>query len=95
MQKLISILTFYRPFIVWSLAINMVLSFIKFEIIAILAVKLLLIVSLWHFLSETHAKRKLNFYKNLGIPMLKLFSLVFIIDTIFSLPFLIILKEFI
>jgi len=95
MQKLISILMFYRPFIIWSLVINMTLSFIKFEIIVILVVKLLLIFSLWHFLSETPAKRKLNFYKNLGIPMLKLFSLIFIIDAIFSLPFLIILKEFV
>jgi len=86
---------FYRPFIIWSLVINMTLSFIKFEIIVILVVKLLLIFSLWHFLSETPAKRKLNFYKNLGIPMLKLFSLIFIIDAIFSLPFLIILKEFV
>ncbi len=95
MQQLLSILMFYRPFIIWSLAINMVLSFIKFEIIAILVVKLVLIFSLWYLLSETHAKRKLDFYKNLGIPALKLFSLVFIIDAIFSLPFLIILKEFV
>jgi hypothetical protein len=86
---------FYRPFIVWSLIINMVLSFIKFEIITILIIKLLLIFSLWHFLSETHAKRKLIFYKKLGVSMIKLFSLVFVIDAVFSLPFLVILKEFV
>ena len=31
MQQLFSILVFYRPFIIWSLAINMLLSFIKIE----------------------------------------------------------------
>lgn len=70
-------------------------SFIKFEIVTILIVKLLLIISLWHLLNETHAKRKLTFYKNLGISALKLFSLVFVIDAVFSIPFLLILKEFV
>ena len=95
MQQLFSILVFYRPFIIWSLAINMLLSFIKIEIATILIVKLLLIFSLWHFLNETHAKRKLTFYKNLGISTLKLFSLVFVIDAVFSIPFVILLKEFV
>ncbi|WP_339895825.1 hypothetical protein [uncultured Algibacter sp.] len=95
MQQLFSILVFYRPFIIWSLVINMLLSFIKIELITILVVKLLLIISLWHFLNETHAKRKLAFYKNLGISTLKLFSLVFVVDAIFSIPFLLILKEFV
>ena len=95
MQQLFSILVFYRPFIIWSLAINMLLSFIKIEIITILIVKLLLIFSLWHLLNETHAKRKLTFYKNLGISKLKLFSLVFVIDAVFSIPFVILLKEFV
>lgn len=70
-------------------------SFIKFEIVTILIVKLLLIISLWHLLNQTHAKRKLTFYKNLGISSLKLFSLVFVIDAVFSIPFLLILKEFV
>ena len=95
MQQLFSILVFYRPFIIWSLVINMLLSFIKIELITILVVKLLLIISLWHLINETHAKRKLAFYKNLGISTLKLFSLVFVVDAIFSIPFLLILKEFV
>ena len=95
MQQLFSILVFYRPFIIWSLVINMLLSFIKIELITILVVKLLLIISLWHLINETHAKRKLAFYKNLGISTLKLFTLVFVVDAIFSIPFLLILKEFV
>ena len=95
MQQLLSILMFYRPFIIWSLILNMLFSFIKLDIIVILIVKLLLVLSLWHLLNESRAKRKLNLYKNLGITTLKLFSFIFIIDAVFSLPFLIILQEFI
>lgn len=95
MQQFFSIFTFYRPFILWSIGINMMLSFFKYDIIPILILKFLLVIFLWYFLNETQAKRKLIFYKNLGISTLKLFSLLYFIDLIFSLPFLIILKEFI
>ena len=73
----------------------MLLSFFKHDIITILIVKLFLVVFLWYLLNETHAKRKLVLYKNLGISTLKLFSYLFIIDLVTSIPFLLILKEFI
>ena len=95
MKQLSSIFVFYRPFFIWSLVINMLLLFIKFEIVAILIVKLLLIFFLWYFLSETPTKRKLTCYRELGISTLKLFLLVFVIDAVFSLPFLVVLKEFV
>lgn len=94
MQQLLSILLFYRPFIIWSLIINMVFSFLKFNVSLIVASKLLLVFLLWHVFNETHAKRKLLFYKKLGVPAIKLFTLLFIVDLILSIPFLIILKEF-
>ncbi|ULC58767.1 hypothetical protein MBM09_12695 [Flaviramulus sp. BrNp1-15] len=95
MQKFFSIFSFYRPFILWSVVLNMALSFLKYEIIPILILKLLLVGFLWYFLNETRAKRKLIFYKNLGVSTLKLFALLYVVDLVFSLPFLIILREFI
>ena len=95
MQQLISILLFYRPFIIWSLIINMLFSFLKFEVGFILASKLLLVILLWHILNETRAKRKLIFYKSLGVSTFKLFSLFFIMDLIISIPFLLLLKEYV
>ncbi|GAL72199.1 hypothetical protein JCM19302_2116 [Jejuia pallidilutea] len=50
---------------------------------------------MWYFITETQAKRKLVFYKNLGISTLKLFALFYLIDIILSLPFILILKEFV
>lgn len=95
MNQLFSIFFFYRPFVFWSFGLNIVFSFLKYDIIPILIAKLLLVVFLWFFINETNAKRKLILYKNLGISALKLFSLLFIIDLFLSIPFLLILKEFI
>ena len=95
MNQLFSIFVFYRPFIFWSFGLNIIFSFLKYDIIPILIVKLLLVVFLWFFINETNAKRKLIFYKNLGISTFKLFSLLFMIDLLLSIPFLLLLKEFI
>ncbi len=95
MQQLFSIFVFYRPLILWSFGVNTILSFLKYEIVPILIVKLLLVAFLWYFLNETNAKRKLIFYKNLGISTFKLFSFLYLIDLFFSIPFLLILGEFI
>ena len=95
MQQLFSIFIFYRPLILWSFGINTFLAFIKYEIIPIAIVKLFIVAFLWYFLNETNAKRKLVFYKNLGISTIKLFSFLYLIDLLFSIPFLLILKEFV
>jgi predicted neutral ceramidase superfamily lipid hydrolase len=95
MQQLSALLIFYRPYTLWSFGINMLLSILGYNLFLIFFVKLILVAFLWYLMNETHAKRKLIFYKNLGISTFKLFSYVFVIDFILSLPFLIILKEFI
>ncbi len=95
MQQLISILIFYRPFIIWSLVVNMFFSFLRFEVVMIMISKLFLFFLLWHILNETRAKRVLRLYKGLGVSTAKLFSLLFLMDLIISIPFLLILKEFI
>ncbi|OEJ98905.1 hypothetical protein A8C32_06870 [Flavivirga aquatica] len=86
---------FYKPFILWSFGINLMLSFMGFHFILIVLVKLFLICLLWYFINETKGKQKLVFYNNLGISPLKLFSFLFIIDLLLSIPFLFLLKEFI
>lgn len=73
----------------------MVLLFLKYEMFPILILKVLLVVFLWYYLYETPAKQKLLYFKNLGISTLKMFSYLVIIDLIISVPFLLILEEFI
>lgn len=95
MQQFLYILTFYKPFILWSFLINIAILIVNSTILSVIITKLLLIIFLWFFITETSAKRKLTIYNNLGISTLKLFSALFLIDFIFTISFLSIIKEFI
>ena len=95
MQQLLSILTFYRSFVVWSFLVNIAITIINPHIIPAILTKLLLTIFVWYLLNETNAKRKLIFYKNLGISTLKLLSVLFFIDCIITISFLVVIKEFV
>jgi hypothetical protein len=95
MQQFLYILTFYKPFILWSFLINIAILIVNSTILSVIITKLLLIIFLWFFITETSAKRKLTIYNSLGISTLKLFSALFLIDFIFTISFLSIIKEFI
>ncbi len=95
MQRIGAIFLFYKPYVLWSFGINIILLIINPSIAAAIVTKLLLIAVLWYVLTETHARRKLIFYKNLGISSLKLFSTIFLIDIFITLVFMILIKEFI
>ncbi|TYB79936.1 hypothetical protein ES674_07140 [Bizionia myxarmorum] len=80
MQRFGAILLFYKPYVFWSFCVTIFLMVFETKLIIIAIAKLFLLTFLWYFLSETTAKRKLIFYKNLGISSLKLFGVVYIID---------------
>ncbi len=94
MYRFLAILTFYRPFVVWSFIVNAIIGFFNPVIVPALVTKLFLTVFAWYYVSETRNKRKLTFYKNLGISSLKLFFVIFILDSILTVIFLTIFKEF-
>ncbi|PWK18297.1 hypothetical protein LX78_02209 [Xanthomarina spongicola] len=90
-----AILLFYKPYVIWSFIINIVITFVNPQIIPAIITKLFLTILLWYFLNESHAKRKLNFYRNLGISSLRLFSSIFIIDVLLMIIYLSFIKVFI
>ncbi|ARV09067.1 hypothetical protein BTO05_05235 [Winogradskyella sp. PC-19] len=94
MHRLLAILAFYKPFVVWSLVITAVIGFLNSHLAPALIIKLFLTVFAWYYVHETSQRRKLTFYKNLGISPLKLFSIIFMIDCILTIVFLTIFKEF-
>lgn len=94
MQQFLTILAFYRPFVVWSFVINAILGFLNPLIIPAIVTKLFLTVFVWYLVTETNAKRKLTFYKNLGISTFKLFSILFLVDISLTISFLVVFKEF-
>jgi len=95
MQHIISILAFYRPFVLWSFVINIVIVIINPFIIPAVTIKLLLTIFVWYMVNETSARRKLLIYKNLGIASLKLFSVLYLVDCIITISCIIIIKEYI
>jgi hypothetical protein len=86
-QRFGAILLFYKPYFLWSLAINILLIILKYNLFILSIVKILLIGFLWYFITETNGKRKLIFYNNLGISSLRLFSTLFLIDIFITLLF--------
>jgi hypothetical protein len=95
MQRFGAILLFYRPYFIWSFLINIAITIINPHIFPAIVTKLFLTIFLWYLVTETNAKRKLVFYKNLGISTFKLFSSLFVIDVLIMITYLILIKEFI
>jgi len=95
MHYVLNILTFYKPFILPSFIINIVIAVINPHILPAIFTKLLLTLFTWYLFNETNAKRKLIFYNNLGISNIKLFSSVYLVDIVLTLVFFILIKEFV
>ncbi|MDP5082439.1 MAG: hypothetical protein NWP87_07275 [Winogradskyella sp.] len=94
MYRFLAILAFYKPFVVWSLIVTAIIGFFNPHIVPAIVTKLFLTVFAWYYVSETYNKRKLTFYKNIGLSPLKLFSSLFIVDCIMTIVFLLVFKEF-
>ena len=94
MNKLYTMLLFYKPFLWWSFGINVALGVVKSHLILAAIVKLFLLIFIWFYVHETHHKRRLMFFKNLGWSTKSLFSTVFIVDVVLTLSFLVLFKEF-
>ncbi|RLD28818.1 MAG: hypothetical protein DRI75_05445 [Bacteroidetes bacterium] len=95
MQQLLSILAFYRPFVIWSFIINIAIAIVYPFVFTAIVTKLLLTIFVWYLVNETNAKRKLIFCKNLGISTFKLFSILFLVDILLTVVFIVVIKEFI
>lgn len=93
MKRLFVLFDFYKQFIIASLIANIIIGTINPNYAAAIATKLFLTGFAWYFMTETTNKRKLTFYKNLGISTPLLFSFVFIADSFFTFIFIFLLIE--
>ncbi|MUU78062.1 hypothetical protein [Winogradskyella endarachnes] len=94
MNRFLAILSFYKPFVVWSFIATTICAFFSTHLIPAIVTKLFLTVFAWYYMNETNNKRKLTFYQNLGISTFKLFSVVFIVDCFLTVIFLTLFSEF-
>ena len=95
MQQFLTILSFYRPFVIWSLIVNIAIAIVYPFVIPAIITKIFLTIFVWFMFQETKAKRKLTFCKNLGVSPIKLFSSLFLLDITATIGFIEIIKEFI
>ena len=95
MPQLLAILTFYRPFIIWSFLVNITLVIFNPYILLAIITKLFLIGLIWFISKETTTEQKLIFCNNLGVSNFKLFFTLFSVDIIITVTFIILIKEFI
>ena len=94
MHRFLAILAFYKPFVVWSFVVNALIGFLNPHLVPAIVTKLFLTVFAWYYLSETPNKRKLIFFRNLGISPFRLFSIIFMVDCILTIIFLTVFSEF-
>ncbi len=90
-----AILLFYKPYVLWSFAINILIVTLNPHMVPAIITKLVLTFFLWYLVNETSARKKLIFYKNLGISTFRLFSSLFLIDIFITVTFLLVIQEFI
>ena len=94
-QCLGAILLFYKPFFLWSMGVNVLIVIFDPYILPSVTIKILLTIFAWYYIQETNAKRKLTFYKNLGISSWQLFTSLFLIDIAITITFLLLMKAFV
>lgn len=95
LQRFEAILLFYKPYVTWSFAINILIVIFSPHILPAIVTKLVLTFFICYLIQETNARKKLIFYKNLGISTFKLFASLFLIDIFITIAFVLVMQEFI
>lgn len=95
MQKLSSIIVFYKSLFLWSFLVNIAIVTYNPSIVPALFTKLFLLILTWYIMRSTDFRKKFTFYQNLGVSTMSLFTTVFLIDSVITSTFVILMKEFI
>lgn len=90
-----AILYYYRPLAIWSFAVTILLTIYNPEIVSALLTKLFLMALFWLMLNDSGIRKKLKFYKMVGVSNFRLVLILYIIDCFFTCGFLLLIKGFI
>lgn len=94
MERVLTILSFYKSLFIWSFLVNIIFTVIGTPIILALTTKLFLMIMVRYFFIESKPMETL-FYKSFRLSSFKLASIIFILDSIVTVIFLILMKEYI
>ncbi|MFT4612208.1 MAG: hypothetical protein ACI8QQ_002517 [Psychroserpens sp.] len=96
MQKqVLSILNYYKSMAFWSFIVTLAVTIINPELILALSIKLFLTFVLWFMISDRKVRQRLRFYRISGVSNIKFFTVIFLIDSVITSTFLVLIKGFI
>lgn len=95
MKRIGAIFMFYKAWFLWSFLATILVLIFSPNIASVILTKLCLILFLWFISVETKNKRKLLFYNKMGISTWRLFSTVYVFDIVFTIPMVLLIREFI
>jgi len=84
-RRLQFIFFFYKQFLLISLLFDFLFLYFEISLFVALVVKILMAGLLFWVFNEGKRKYKLNFYRNLGISPIGLFSISFLMDVLLML----------
>lgn len=94
-RQLLAILDYYKILASWSFAVNIIITIMNPSIFYALSTKFFIAFLLWYFVSDTSTKNKLSNNKKIMLSNSRLFFMVFFIDSLITIPFILIIKGFI
>lgn len=94
LRQIRSIFFYYKPLLVWSFVVNFLVAVNDYNIYHAILIKLFLIGLLWFILKERQIRKRLRFYKIVGVSNFRLFGTIFLIDCMVTIPFFLLLKCF-
>ncbi len=90
-----AILFYYRPLALWSFTVTILLTVYSPEIISALLTKLFLMILFWLMINDRSMRKKIKFYKMVGVSNFKLVLALYVIDCLITCSFLLLIKGFI
>lgn len=95
LKQLIAILKYYKVLAFWSFLVTLYITFVCPKVLLAVVTKLFLVVLLWLMISDSKTRRRLRFYRIVGVSDLKFFGIIFLFDSLLTCGFLTVMKDFI
>ncbi|AUC82220.1 hypothetical protein CW733_08800 [Lacinutrix sp. Bg11-31] len=90
-----AILFYYKPIAIWSFVVTILITIYNPGIVCALLTKLFLMLLFLLMINDRSMRRKLKFYKMVGVSNFKLVATLYAIDSLITCSFLLLIKGFI
>lgn len=95
LQQFKAILIYYKALAMWSFFATIILTAVVPQILPALLTKLFLMFIYYWIINDINMRKRIGFYKMVGVSNLKLVAQLYIIDSILTCSFLVVIKCYI